>query len=778
LEEAQVTVSDNLAVLGAALARGAGAAAAALPGAEAGWDQAASAAAGPVGRPVGGALAAVSAESSLLPPPLPPGVWRPGRLGGVLSASSAPPYSFPALAPDALLADLPAPLAAAFRVLASPRARGGAQKRRLAEAAAAAAAAAAEGAPPPASTPLEPWWWGGLDTKPPAGPLQTEAARRRAAAAAAARAGISSLRDPARRVAIFTTAALPWMTGTAVNPLLRAAYLSAQDPRREVTLYVPWLAPPDQAVVYPARHRFATPADQAAYVRTWARERTGLPCGFRLEFYPGRYAPEKGSILPVGDLTALSSADVAVLEEPEHLTWYHHGARWADRFAHVVGVVHTNYLDYAAREEGGALKSAALRAVNELVCRVHCHKVVKLSDAVQRLPRETTQFVHGVPGAFLDVGRARAAALAREHGAEAADAAAAPPAPTAPGGGAAAFLAALLPAPPRPAPGSGPATAACFPKGAYFIGKAIWAKGYTELLDLMEQDGGAGGAGGASGRVVAPPAPGGLAGAALGAWARATARAPPPAPAPTPFPSPPPPPPHIDCFGAGDDLPALKQAASARALPLTFHGGRDHLDPGMHGYRVLVNPSTSDVVATTTAEALAMGKWVLVADLPCNAFFAAQFRNCLTYRTPAEFSARLRHALATDPHPLSGEEAAALSWEAATQRFLDATELTLEERPTGAEAATDRALGAAFNALTGLEPLRELVGAGSGTRDAPPTLDGWAPAAGTGGGFFDSKDRLAKAAAVKAAAAAAAGGGGGGGGKKRGKGARLAAAAS
>ena len=71
--------------------------------------------------------------------------------------------------------------------------------------------------------------------------------------------------------------------------------------------------------------------------------------------------------------------------------------------------------------------------------------------------------------------------------------------------------------------------------------------------------------------------------------------------------------------------------------------------------QVFINASTSDVVATTSMEALAMGKWLICAHHACNTF-VSQFRNCLVYHNPAEFSANLQRALLQEPPPLSPDE--------------------------------------------------------------------------------------------------------------------------
>ncbi|OMO82567.1 Glycosyl transferase, family 1 [Corchorus capsularis] len=453
--------------------------------------------------------------------------------------------------------------------------------------------------------------------------------------------------DGKRHVAIVTTASLPWMTGTAVNPLFRAAYL-AKSAKQKVTLLVPWLCRSDQELVYPNNLTFSSPEEQENYIRNWLEERIGFKADFKISFYPGKFSKERRSIIPAGDTSQFISskdADIAILEEPEHLNWYHHGKRWTDKFNHVVGIVHTNYLEYIKREKNGALQAFLVKHINNWVTRAYCHKVLRLSAATQDLPKSVICNVHGVNPKFLKIGEK--VAEEKELGQQA------------------------------------------FSKGAYFLGKMVWAKGYKELIDLLAKhkndlDG---------------------------------------------F--------KLDVYGNGEDAHEVQSTAKSLDLNLNFLKGRDHADDSLHGYKVFINPSVSDVLCTATAEALAMGKFVVCADHPSNEFFRS-FPNCLTYKTSEDFVAKVREAMANEPQPLTPEQRYTLSWEAATQRFIEYSELdrVLNSEHNGTKLRlsngkviaksvsmpslsemADGGIAFAHYCLTGNEFLRLCTGAIPNTRD-------------------------------------------------------------
>lgn len=100
----------------------------------------------------------------------------------------------------------------------------------------------------------------------------------------------------------------------------------------------------------------------------------------------------------------------------------------------------------------------------------------------------------------------------------------------------------------------------------------------------------------------------------------------------------------------------------------------------------------------------------------------------------------MQHALAHEPHPMRPADRERLTWEAATERFLDVTELSARElRPGPVASAVDTLSWVAHNSLVGLEPVRMLVGAGPNTRDNPQRLTDYQPAEVETGGLFDRR---------------------------------------
>lgn len=412
--------------------------------------------------------------------------------------------------------------------------------------------------------------------------------------------------DKSKKLWIVTTAALPWMTGTAVNPLLRAAYLTQGrlEAGGKVTLMLPWLERvADRDKIYGKERAFDTADEQELFIRNWLRDKANLKDAseaLNIKWYTGRHETQENSIYSMGDITSLipeEDVDICILEEPEHLNWYRApGESWTKKFKHVVGIVHTNYFVYAQDQPAALVRAPGMRLLCSWMCRAHCHRIIKLSGTLQKFApeKELVENVHGVRDTFLDYGKNMSIVLKSSE-------------------------ASIHPV-------FGPDAKAT----VYFIGKMLWSKGIGSLMDLLQ-------------------------------YAKESADLEI----------------EFDMFGGGPDLEDARKKSKSLGLNMTFHGPIDHaaLAPT---HKIFVNPSLSEVLCTTVAEALAMGKFVILPSHPSNDFFA-QFSNCLTYANKEEFVGNLYYALTHSPEPLSKESSFALSWDAANERLAAAGCITETE---------------------------------------------------------------------------------------------------
>eukprot|EP00537_Pseudo-nitzschia_pungens_P006566 CAMPEP_0172361990 /NCGR_PEP_ID=MMETSP1060-20121228/5718_1 /TAXON_ID=37318 /ORGANISM="Pseudo-nitzschia pungens, Strain cf. cingulata" /LENGTH=976 /DNA_ID=CAMNT_0013084403 /DNA_START=430 /DNA_END=3360 /DNA_ORIENTATION=- len=644
----------------------------------------------------------------------------------------------------------------------------------------------------------------------------------------------SDLTRPGRYIHIVTTAALPWMTGTAVNPLLRAAYLherleainsavatnystteinatkdtnnDSKSKSSHVTLVIPWLElPEDQRQVYNGRV-FASKEDQELYVRDWLEKSANMPdaaAKLRIVFYNARYHSGLGSVFAMGDILRElppDELDVCVLEEPEHLNWYRAPSMesWTKRYNYVVGIVHTNYDQYATQHYSGLWTAPAIRLMSAAMVRAYCHKVIKLSAVVQDFApeKEVVSNVHGVREEFIADFVVRTEEGGTMHNI---------PNMTTGKENATILNETNTVAQNRSRSADDVVRNDTTPSSeqteVYFIGKLLWTKGLDILLEYQDYYKDIMGEYFAIDIYGSGPDQAEITRAYLGrqklngrshkkktsknskktrkvqseiekasknafvrafTWMNRRGKKKKPSTCSKKESSstqekkeeidtddekgngtisvedi------YNDVIDVLESLPVkaresfegipsqlresldqlsedvTKAQKSVRGLPAkarqivnqliddlssrantfplprslyefrresipaTFPGRVDHAilkgnATAASQYKIFVNPSISEVLCTTTAEALAMGKFVIIPVHPSNQFFL-KFPNCLGYRNPYEFVANLRWALTHDPTPHTEEFGREFTWEAATDRFLNASSITHRE---------------------------------------------------------------------------------------------------
>ncbi len=240
-----------------------------------------------------------------------------------------------------------------------------------------------------------------------------------------------------KTVNIIATAAYPWKTGTAILALLRAFYLAQRG--LDVRLYVPWIPPAEQPLLFGQNTRFDSFKAQEDCMRAFL---PGDCPSLQIEFYPAKYIEYFGSFLPIGSLfpmcvvsQRIRFCEWLILEEPEHLTWLHPRNSFGKRASRVTGIVLTNYLYYYKSVLPSYMHfiPKLFDHYNRWLTKRHCDDIILLGRALPHLPKSQYLNVSGIHPSFFE----------KKFSGES------------------------------------------YSKKIYFMGKLLWAKGFQELIDLL-----------------------------------------------------------------------------------------------------------------------------------------------------------------------------------------------------------------------------------------------------------------------------------------------------
>jgi digalactosyldiacylglycerol synthase len=124
----------------------------------------------------------------------------------------------------------------------------------------------------------------------------------------------------------------------------------------------------------------------------------------------------------------------------------------------------------------------------------------------------------------------------------------------------------------------------------------------------------------------------------------------------------------INCYGKNYDQEAISQYAKSKNVNLIFHSEVEDPAISLNKYAIFINPSVSEVLCTTTAEAIAMRKIVIIPKHISNEAFY-KFSNVLVYDNKFEFKMLLSQAKSSSIN-VSKESVEDLLWVKVTKKYL------------------------------------------------------------------------------------------------------------